>query len=202
MANIDSVLYPDKPDMELINRSRALPWSFTNNVIIPIDYLEAMDIDPVRELERTDGWILNTLFAKLMHSTQITKGVRHAKKYDVVGKLVSEEAPAPEPLDEDVWVGSIHPIFAMIKLADSEKGESANVSVEQGKGVQCFASPSAESAKKVSEEDVSMGAGPSGSGMDQDTIWIRTEDEILRPSMSKNSRVWPSGNEEVELTKG
>ncbi|MCJ1377875.1 hypothetical protein MMC17_000971 [Xylographa soralifera] len=180
LADVDPMLYPDEPDMDLMHQSRTLPWSFTNNVVNPIHYLQIMDIDPVAHLEKTDGWVLNTLFAKIIHSTQITKGARHAKMYDDIGKLVYEEAPAPKPVDEDVWVGSIHPIFSMVKLADRDKGESANVIVEVGKGVKCFA---------PSNVDLDSSA------KSQDIVWIRAGEDILRPSKLDGSRAPSAGNE-------
>ena len=202
LANVDPMLQSNKPDLDKLHQSRTLPWSFTNNVVNPINYLQKMDIDPVRHLDRTDGWILNTLFAKIMHSTQITKGARHAKTYDDIGKLVYEEAPAPEPVDEDVWVGSIHPIFAMINLADQDKGENANVVVEMGKGMKCFTPSNVEGTNNVSEEDVGTGADPDANARGQDTIWIRAGDEILRPSPLEKSRASAAGNEEMDITEG
>ncbi|MCJ1296779.1 hypothetical protein MMC34_008346 [Xylographa carneopallida] len=191
-ADVDPILHQDEPGMDLMQQSRTLPWSFTNNVVNPIHYLQTMDIDPVRHLNRTDGWMLNTLFAKIMHSTQITKGARHAKVYDDIGKLVNEETPAPEPVDEDVWVGSIHPVSAMVEFADQAKGEKSNAVVEYGKGVKCIAPSRDESAEGTSEEDVEMGGGSGGSGEGQDTICIRAGEDVLRFS-AFNKRTMTAG---------
>ncbi|MCJ1432014.1 hypothetical protein MMC27_001370 [Xylographa pallens] len=201
LADVDPILYPDEPDMDTLNQSRNLPWSFTNNVVNPINYLKTMDIDPVRHLDRTDGWILNTLFAKIMHSTQITKGARHAKTYTNFGKLVHEGAPAPEPVDEDVWVGSIHPISSMVKLADQDKGESENVTMEVGKGVKCFAGSNVETTKKVSEEDVGTGAGVGSSAKGQGTVRIRAGKDIMRSPKLENPRAPVEGIEGMEATE-
>ena len=139
-AETDPVLYPDAPSEPAPGQqTKTFPWSFTNNVLNPFHYLKTMGIDPIAHLDKTDGWILNTLFAKIMHSTRITKGARHAKVYDDIGKLIAEQAPAPQPVDEEVWVGTIHPIFSMISVADAEKGEEPNVTVREGKDVECFA---------------------------------------------------------------
>ncbi|MCJ1393717.1 hypothetical protein MMC18_006593 [Xylographa bjoerkii] len=182
LADVDLMPDPDELDMDTMDQSRTLPWSFTNNVINPIYYLQIMDIDPFTHLDKTDGWVLNTLFAKIMHSTQITKGVRHAKTYDDIGKLVHEEAPAPKPVDEDVWVGSIHPVFSMIGLVDRDEGERSNVIVELGKGVKCFAPSNVETSKETSEEAMGTDTGAYESTQSGGTVCIRAGEYILRSS--------------------
>ncbi|MCJ1402155.1 hypothetical protein MMC11_005374 [Xylographa trunciseda] len=196
LASAEPILYPDETNMELLNKTRRLPWSFTNNVLNPIHYLQTMDIDPLLHLDKTDGWVLNTLFAKIMHCTQITKGVRHAKTYDEIGKFVHEEAPAPKPVDEDVWVGSIHPIFSMVSHADSDKGEKSNVTVKRGKGVKCFAPSDIKTSPETAKEDVGTGAGADRSAKSQGTVCIRAGELIFRPSKLDESRSSSStGNE-------
>jgi len=40
---------------------------------------------------------------------------------------------------ENVWVGSIHPLFNMIRVADASIGEKANVIVKEAEGITCVA---------------------------------------------------------------
>ena len=139
----DLQLYPFQPSDPRLPNLKLLPWTFTNNVLRPIQYMKEIGFDrQYVHLRSYDGWIINTLYAKIMHSMCVTKGVRHAKVYDELGKLVVEPtARAQNVVDQDVWVGSLHPIFSMIGIADETKGEKANVSVTDGAMMKCYPLP-------------------------------------------------------------
>lgn len=136
---------------------KRLPWTYLDNVAYPLTYFRAVGVDPLFELEKCDGWVVNTLWAKIYHSGRITAGVRHARGYDGVGMVggwggeavpgavaVGEEEGGEgkgkgkekekEKEDEGVWVGSLHPVLAMVGV-----GAGANVELKEGREVRCAA---------------------------------------------------------------
>ena len=163
-ATTDLFSYSSSPLSSPIRNTKRLSWTFTNNVVRPIQYLREIGLDSMTSLDRRDGWIMNTLYAKIMHSTRISTKARHAKIYNRVGKLVSEQSSDDEGTqdqnirargvptstlvdenlqpsgkkDQDVWVGTIHTVFAMVGVADEVEGEKANVTVEDEGIVKCF----------------------------------------------------------------
>ena len=139
-------------------------WSFMANVVRPIRYLEQFfeqtDTDQFAHLEYCDGWLINTLISKITTSMRISQSPRYAKLFNLDGNLVSAFTPfndlwneitQAEPMmvqenddaetwkDQNPWIGSIHPIFNMIRIADSTKGEIPNVVFVQREGIQCYA---------------------------------------------------------------
>ena len=130
------------PDMRCDASRKTLPWSFEANVVRPIKWLTKLGLKPIENIERCDGWIINTLLAKIMASTRITRGSRHAKMYDASGRLVTgPEADLRQhqqaDSDGDVCVGSIHPIFSHVQCATNES--DANVIVRDDGFVHCIA---------------------------------------------------------------
>ena len=138
VAEENRIAYSASTSTDNQTNRKTLPWTLMNNVLLPISYLRTMKIDPIINLDTTDGWIINTLYAKIMHSTRITHGVRYSKKYNEIGKLVSEAALAPETVKREVWVGTINPVFSMIGVADESIGEKPNVLVSEANMVKCF----------------------------------------------------------------
>ena len=136
----DYQLYPSSPSVcPTENTNKLLPWTFTNNVVRPTAYMRSMGFDRgLVHLKDYDGWIINTLYAKIMHSTHISEGVRKAKIYDDHGKLVSESTSTAWSLDKDIWVGSLHTALAMVGTADEAAGEKANVSLRDESVVKCY----------------------------------------------------------------
>ncbi|KAL9121560.1 MAG: hypothetical protein Q9187_001879 [Circinaria calcarea] len=182
-ATIDMYSSSSLPLSSPVRNTKHLPWTFTNNVIRPIQYLREIGLDSMTTLDRCDGWIMNTLYAKIMHSTRISTP-RHAKVYDHVGKLVSEQFPVdeekidqsiragsiptsplpgkpPRPVkksDQDVWVGTLHTVFAMVGVADETKGETANVATKNEGTVKCLPVPRQNAGGDCnSDKDVDMG---------------------------------------------
>ena len=122
-----------------------LPWSFTTNVVRPIqylhDYLEGQGIDPWKRLVDCDGWVLNTLLWKIMHGTRITRGSRITKIYDDEGRIVGGCGVGGGG-DEEVWVGSLHVGVALLRLeregrpnvfvGDAEGGVASVIAIDAG----------------------------------------------------------------------
>ncbi|MCJ1341634.1 hypothetical protein MMC09_006930 [Bachmanniomyces sp. S44760] len=135
------------PTQQSAVSTKALPWSFTTHVVRPIDYLLEMGLDPIIDLEKWDAWVVNTLFAKIMHSTRISKGARHVKSYDCDGQLLpglarnllsSKRFEDIVDRGQDIWVGTLHPIFSMIPVADPEKGEKPNIRFQESGVIKCL----------------------------------------------------------------
>ena len=181
----DPPLYPSSPTSVDVDHTKALPWTFTNNVVLPLRWLKDLGVGPFERLDSYDGWVINTLYAKIMHSMRITKGARHAKIYDEKGRLIREETPAPEPVSETVWVGTIHNVFSMIGIADKNKGSRPNVTVDEDENVKCFAvSSEAASAEaeaqsnKSPDMDVDPNLSPFSPSLNK--VCIRVGEDILR----------------------
>lgn len=149
------------------NAKRSLPWSFTANVVRPIQYINQLfqfssqgSKDPFENLEMYDGWVLNTLLAKIMQETRIATGPVLEKVLDGVemgawlrsvgtnhqsfagsAMNINNESAGSDSKDacEDVWVGRIHPLFNMIRVVDASIGEKANVIVKEAEGITCVA---------------------------------------------------------------
>ncbi|MCJ1408692.1 hypothetical protein MMC19_002767 [Ptychographa xylographoides] len=127
------------PDLNPATEKRRLPWTLMNNVILPLHYLETMLVDSILNLQMVDGWVINTLFAKIMYSTRISQGPRITKNYNTLGQFVSEEPSGPNEFDEDVWVGTIYPIFSLIRTANEKIGEKPNVTISERSQIKCYA---------------------------------------------------------------
>lgn len=166
------------PPQPATNR-KSLPWSFESHVVRPLRYLARIGIDPhllFQDLEKWDGWVINTLYAKIEHSVRVTRGLRRAKVYDESGDVVwlggrggpnflerirdaesavrlgeqdrgvyQEEEEREKDRedrrrrDNEVWIGSLHPVLSMVSFADEERGERANVNIVEGGKVECVA---------------------------------------------------------------
>ena len=214
-ATIDIYSYSSPPLSSPVRNTKRLPWTFTNNVVRPIQYLRDIGLDSMTSLDKRDGWIMNTLYAKIMHSTRIsTKGARHSKVYDLVGKLISEQVPVdegkidqdirsgsipasplpderPRPVeqsDQDVWVGTLHTVFAMVGVADEAKGETANVTITDEGTVKCFPVPVQNAGGDGnSDKDVDMGR------MEGERVpCIKAGDYILRAN--EEPAIMPTGS--------
>ncbi|KAI4125065.1 MAG: hypothetical protein LQ347_005500 [Umbilicaria vellea] len=180
-AHLDpSILYNNSqttPSLPATNR-KSLPWSFESHIVRPLRYLARLGIDPhhmFQDLEKWDGWVINTLYAKIEHSVRVTRGPRRVKVYDESGDVVllggrggcnfwervrdaestmrmgeeqdrgvyNEEEERKKDMgerrrrDDEVWIGSLHPVLSMIGFADEIRGEKANVTIEEGEKVKC-----------------------------------------------------------------
>jgi len=142
------ILFPLFPDSQDDESRKTLPWSFEANVVRPIKWLNKMGLKPIENLERCDGWIINTLLAKIMASTRITRGSRHAKVYDGSGRLVAglkADLHGRAEDDADVCIGSIHPIFSHIQCVSIDS--DANVVVRDEGSLKCVAREAREERK-------------------------------------------------------
>ena len=126
------------------------PWSYRANVVAPLDYLhqlcDNLSTDRFANLDKTDGWLIHTLMSKISKAMRITKGPKYVKIFDDEGVLESAFGPSDprwdkivESEDKDTWIGSINPVFNMIRIADTTIGEVPNVTVVYKEGIECYA---------------------------------------------------------------
>ena len=129
-------------------------WSLHENVVRPITYIHQLcyylDVDPFTCLEQTDGWMINTLVSKINHSMRVSKGPRYIKYFDTEGNVETTFDQSHELWEglaltgasneeEQVWIGTLNPVFNLIRVADDSKGEKPNVVVIQKEGIHVFA---------------------------------------------------------------
>ncbi|MCJ1371786.1 hypothetical protein MMC20_003005 [Loxospora ochrophaea] len=145
---------------ERLRQSKTLPWSFTTNVVRPIQWLLEARCDPIIGVDCCDGWIVNTLLAKIQYSARISKGPRQVKVpkqnllFSCRPKAVAEYT---SDLDEDVWIANLHTKAAMVNAADAARGQRANVEVkDDGDIVQCTALEGHGNGHKEGEHDVDV----------------------------------------------
>lgn len=140
--------YPSSDRISTTRRQQNFqPWSYLNNVVYPISSvkfsLESKGLNQFQRLEHLDGWVINTLFAKLLNNTRVRTGYRcgnpAAEKLPSVpnaGMTMNQPSGVPH-----TWVASISPILNMIRLADESKGETPNVQVSEEDPLVCHVVP-------------------------------------------------------------
>lgn len=143
------------------------PWSFTNNIVKPIwcinRYHTAVAQDPFHHLRQSDGWVINTLLAKIQVSTEISRGAKSAIIYNLdegsksycyrgLEPWVSDKFDTVYETEEDfdeVWVGLLDPVLSMVKVADEAKGEKPNCWLKYDEGVMVIAGQPEDSPNKI-----------------------------------------------------
>lgn len=143
--------YPSSDHRSISQPQRFQPWSYLNNVVCPISgvisCLESRGLHQFQRLEHLDGWVINTLLAKILNNTRVRTGYRYgnlaAQKPPSVpnAEMTMDRPPSLSSVDGDgshhTWVASISPIFNMIRLADEAKGEIPNVRVSEQNLIVC-----------------------------------------------------------------
>ena len=114
---------------------RTLPFSFDNNIRLPLHMLEKMDIDIFSD-PRYDVWVFNTLYAKF-------RGTASARLSGRGGRAIR----GPE-------VGAVHPMWCM-----ANHSCDPNVGWEWGGGIRLWARDERPAWKRAGEEDHRTQAG-------------------------------------------
>lgn len=133
-----------------------IPWSFVTNVLQPIRCLFMLGGSRLAlDVEHHDGWVLQTLIAKIDATMRITRHPRVRKTCtdwenvfseeripldDESGERVQEWKAEERDLDDSgnksdeyqVWVGSLHPLASLVRTAVS--GEVPNVTMYEYNG--------------------------------------------------------------------
>lgn len=148
------------------------PWSFVSHVVRPVHYLhqlfESKETNQFLNLGQVDGWIVNTLLAKINRAMRVSDGPSYAKSFGADGMLADEFGPWDQRWngltnnhnsnnatngeekekqntndDDDkgksTWIASLDTLLNMIRIADPAKGEIPNVVIVQTDRVHVFA---------------------------------------------------------------
>ena len=196
----------------------AQPWSFTNNVIRPLYNINqvcaALDIDPFSTLWQTDGWMINTVMSKISMGMRISKGPRYAKIFNEHANLVTEYGkhdtrwnryitPHEPDEEEQIWIGSLNPVFNTIRIADPDKGEVPNVVVVQKTALHVYAITPIKSGEALLRAPDDEGPVPERWILDEDEVWEdenedenENENEVEEGEIAKGE-----GSEEGEIVK-
>ena len=119
-------------------KARRLPWRFDMCVVQPMRLLKTLGYATSELLSHFDGWVLNTLFAKIIESMWITHGPKYAKTYDQQGKLV-KGGPPPQPVNKNLWMGSLDTVGSMIPIIEQSDEADTNAVVVGGQALECYA---------------------------------------------------------------
>lgn len=147
--------YPSSDQISTRQQQRFQPWSYLKNVVCPISWvkscLESKGLNQLERLEHLDGWVINTLLAKILNNTRVRTGYRYvnpaAEKLQPVpnAEMTINQPSSLSSVDSRgshyTWVASISPIFNMIRLADESKGETPNVQVSEEDLIVCHIVP-------------------------------------------------------------
>ena len=130
VVNDSSVLEREKPTLDTppcaqpVQEAKDLAWSYNSNVVIPMTALMAMGVGAYEDLKRYDGWVINTLYAKIDRSIWIDRG-----SMSVEGKR--------EILDPDDYTGVVYPVCSMTQIPMHE--EQVNCHRQEGRTVRIIA---------------------------------------------------------------
>ena len=184
------------------------PWSFTNNVLRPLHNINqvcaSLAIDPFSTLWQTDGWMINVLMSKISISMRISKGPRCAKIFNEHANLVTEYGKhdirwnryiTPNEPDEEnqIWIGSLSPVFNSIRIADPAKHEVPNVVVVQKTALHVYAISPSKSGEALLRAPDDEGPAPETWMLDEEEAW---------ESESENESDDDSEVEEGEIVEG
>lgn len=191
-----------------------MPWSFSANVIQPIRCLVMMGGPKAAlDVKRYDGWIMQTLVARIDATMRITTHPRVWKEFDRWGSLSSQEAFSRDAEDrgrakkrtgengledsdsgddeDQVWVGSLHPLASLIPTA--ALGEMPNVTLSEDNGVMvCKASAARTDSSgmlQITQLDIDSQKTNSGPRIRAGETLSRAAAICSRP----RSRSYPSG---------
>ncbi|KAF2185149.1 hypothetical protein K469DRAFT_750637 [Zopfia rhizophila CBS 207.26] len=160
-------LYPSHRTLEEIVDGRpsdrkqlhnTIPWSFNTNVVQPIEALFQIGCKESREValelaldaQRFDGWVLETLRAKIASAMRISRFPRFEMGFNEDGQIGAQSVVSQKPVEnpfmrgvleanltprhdtnnglalegagaeETVWIASVHPITTAVKVADDD----------------------------------------------------------------------------------
>lgn len=198
---------------EELDDDGTMPWSFENNVVRPLYYLYSMapeehdGCDTILDAYHFDGWMIETLFAKIETGLRITphcrkqmtykKGKLHDVKYDAFPDRLKLSDDVDDVdlrwrkehnLAARAWVATLHPLLNCVRVA--EKGEDANVKFCEDAGT-VFALPLTASdpenaapsgAEYSSSDKMDTGSAPDPApfSVQLSTPRIRARSELVR----------------------
>ncbi|KAL8646596.1 MAG: hypothetical protein Q9210_006047 [Variospora velana] len=213
-----------------------MPWSFNNNIVRPVwivnQFHESLNQNPLRYLRQSDGWVINTLLAKIQHSTNITTGAMSAFTYRIndeekscysrgLDQWVGNQSEAVYESDEafkEVWVARLDPLVSLIRVADEARGEKPNCWLKYEHGVRVIAGqpddPSDKQGVAVSMGESLLRAKPQFlGGNPNDVVTYSQRESSLNTKLvrsespdkrdfAKDHPMTDAGSETVEVQKG
>lgn len=108
-----------------------IAWSFEDNVSRPLGYLFALGgRDDFMDVKKFDGWMLNSLLAKLETNMRVTRYPRQLKTFDNKGvlsrddfdgiedwEMTSSDYGEPICAPDDLWTASLYPLLSLLRPA-------------------------------------------------------------------------------------
>ncbi|OCK96759.1 uncharacterized protein K441DRAFT_675688 [Cenococcum geophilum 1.58] len=157
-------LFPDRESLEELAgeadagarvKQNLIPWSFDTNVRQPLHCLFTMGGPELAlDVRRFDGWVLETVRAKIAAGMRVSRFPRFEKAFDEKGELVAQacvkqsqrdngfdghsaatgNSTVDETEDDEVtWVASLHPLASLVRVA--EEDETPNVKLWEREGM-------------------------------------------------------------------
>jgi hypothetical protein len=157
-------LFPDRESLEELAgkadagarvKQNLIPWSFDTNVRQPLHCLFTMGGPELAlDVRRFDGWVLETMRAKIAAGMRVSRFPRFEKAFDEKGELVAQACvkqsqqddafnghsaatrnnTVDETEDDEVtWVASLHPLASLVRVA--EEDETPNVKLWEREGM-------------------------------------------------------------------
>ncbi|KAF2031262.1 hypothetical protein EK21DRAFT_111087 [Setomelanomma holmii] len=111
---------------------QTLPFSFTNNVLIPLHMLEKMDVNIFTQSDRYDTWVFNTIYAKLRGTASARQGLDGKPEIGAVHPMWCLTNHSCNPNVAWEWNGRMR-FWTREKLVEWE-GRDANVKPGLKKG--------------------------------------------------------------------
>lgn len=116
--------------------SRTLPFSFKNNVLMPLHILEKMDVNIFTQSHRYDLWIFNTLYAKFRGTASARQGLDGRPETSAVHPMWCLANHSCDPNVAWEWQGTIR-FWTREKLVDWN-GRSSSKGPGLKKGEELF----------------------------------------------------------------
>ncbi|KAF1942164.1 hypothetical protein EJ02DRAFT_180962 [Clathrospora elynae] len=104
--------------------SRTLPFSFKNNILMPLHVLEKMDVNIFTQSHRYDTWIFNTLYAKFRGTASARLGLDGKPEISAVHPMWCLANHSCDPSVSWDWRGTMR-LWTREKLVDWEGRDSS-----------------------------------------------------------------------------
>jgi hypothetical protein len=113
------------PKNAFANVPQTLPFSFKNNILMPLHILEKMDVNMFEQSHRYDTWIFNTLYAKFRGTASARQGLDGKPEISAVHPMWCLANHSCDPNVAWDWRGTMR-LWTREKLVDW-KGRDPNI---------------------------------------------------------------------------
>ncbi|KAF2709575.1 hypothetical protein K504DRAFT_406888 [Pleomassaria siparia CBS 279.74] len=113
-----------------------LPFSFSNNILTPLNILEKMDVNIFEQSHRYDTWIFNTLYGKIRGTASARQGLEYRPEIAAVHPMWCLANHSCDPSVSWDWQGSIR--FQTREKLVNWKGRDPSVQPGLRKGEEVF----------------------------------------------------------------